>query len=112
MKKTILLPALAVVAASVAMPAAAQSLRSYENQAARISQQIMIGERQGRLHRGEANRLRAELNQTVRLQRAYARNGLDRRERAELNHRYQRLEANVQYAMRANYRYRYGQNRW
>lgn len=60
-----------------------------------LDRRIDRGERNRQLSRREAGRLRAELNQLVRLEYSYMRGGLSFRERAELDRRYDRLSAEV-----------------
>src|SRR5690606_38898067 len=100
MMKKALIPVLALVAASVAVPAAAQNYGHgpshsrppvYQPQAPswqaisqrkfNLDRRIDQGERNRSLSRREANRLRSELNSLVRLERDYMRGGLSARER-------------------------------
>ena len=121
--KKFLIPALALAAASVAVPAMAQSYgpRHHDDRGGRYEQdrggrwdnergggwqnisqrkhnldrRIDRGERNGSLSRREASRLRRELNDLVYLERSYLRGGLSFRERAELDRRYDRLSYQV-----------------
>ena len=115
MMKKFLIPALALAAASVAVPAMAQSYgpRHYEDRGSRYEQdrggswqnisqrkyqldrRIDRGERNGSLSRREATRLRFDLDALVHLERSYLRGGLSYRERAELDRRYDRLSFQV-----------------
>jgi hypothetical protein len=115
MMKKFLIPALALAAASVAVPAMAQSYgpRHYEDRGGRYEQdrggswqnisqrkyqldrRIDRGERNGSLSRREASRLRFDLDALVYLERSYMRGGLSHRERAELDRRYDRLSFQV-----------------
>ena len=115
MMKKFLIPALALAAASVAVPAMAQSYgpRHYEDRGGRYEQdrggswqnisqrkyqldrRIDLGERNGSLSRREATRLRFDLDALVYLERSYMRGGLSHRERAELDRRYDRLSFQV-----------------
>ena len=115
MMKKFLIPALALAAASVAVPAMAQSYgpRHYEDRGGRYEQdrggswqnisqrkyqldrRIDRGERNGSLSRREATRLRFDLDALVHLERSYLRGGLSYRERAELDRRYDRLSFQV-----------------
>ena len=115
MMKKFLIPALALAAASVAVPAMAQSYgpRHYEDRGGRYEQdrggswqnisqrkyqldrRIDRGERNGSLSRREATRLRFDLDALVYLERSYMRGGLSYRERAELDRRYDRLSFQV-----------------
>jgi len=115
MMKKFFIPALALAAASVAVPAMAQSYgpRHYEDRGGRYEQdrggswqnisqrkyqldrRIDRGERNGSLSRREATRLRFDLDALVYLERSYMRGGLSLRERAELDRRYDRLSFQV-----------------
>ena len=115
MMKKFLIPALALAAASVAVPAMAQSYgpRHYDDRGGRYEQdrggrwqnisqrkyqldrRIDRGERNGSLSRREATRLRFDLDALVYLERSYMRGGLSHRERAELDRRYDRLSFQV-----------------
>jgi hypothetical protein len=115
MMKKFLIPALALAAASVAVPAMAQSYgpRHYEDRGGRYEQdrggswqnisqrkyqldrRIDRGERNGSLSRREATRLRFDLDALVYLERSYMRGGLSHRERAELDRRYDRLSYQI-----------------
>jgi hypothetical protein len=125
MMKKFFIPALALAAASVAVPAMAQnhgygpqhrgdryerpherdnrggwqniSQRKYQ-----LDRRIDQGERNRQLSRREATRLRYELNALVRLERSYMRGGLSFRERAELDRRYDRLSIQVRAERRDN----------
>ena len=111
MMKKALIPVLALVAASIAVPAAAQNY-GHGNRAPAYQQQdrnwqaisqrkfnldrrIDQGERNRSLSRREASRLRSELNSLVRLERDYMRGGLSVRERRDLDQRYDRLSRQV-----------------
>jgi hypothetical protein len=117
--KKFLIPALALAAASVAVPAAAQIRvtigtapaygQAYANagygydrnwqpihrRVANLDRRIDQGVRNGALTRREASGLRAELNALVRLERQYSRNGLSRQEVRDLDHRFDRLSQRV-----------------
>jgi hypothetical protein len=109
MFKKALIPALVLAAASVAVPAAAQSYRHndgprYEQNRGwqpiaqrkyNLDQRIDVGQRNGQLSRREAGRLRTELNALVRLEYGYQRGGLSARERSELDRRYDNLSRQV-----------------
>ncbi len=112
MFKKALLPVLALAAASVAVPAAAQSYNGQDRGGPRyeqnhrgwqpiaqrkynLDQRIDVGQRNGQLSRREATRLRTELNQLVRLEYTYQRGGLSLRERQDLDRRYDRLAVQV-----------------
>ncbi len=109
--KKFLIPAIALAAASVAVPAMAQNYgpqhrapayaqnhNGWQNISQRkyqLDRRIDVGERNRQLSRREATRLRAELNALVRLERTYIRGGLSARERMELDRRYDRLALQV-----------------
>jgi hypothetical protein len=114
MFKKALIPALVLAAASVAVPAAAQSYgqhdrhdrgdryeqnyRGWQPIAQRkhnLDRRIDVGARNGQLSRREASRLRTELNALVRLEYSYQRGGLSARERNDLDNRYDRLSRQV-----------------
>lgn len=122
MMKKLFIPALALAAASVTVPAMAQSYGPHDrggrggfeqdrggrwdndrggrwdhisNRKYQLDRRIDRSERNGMLSRREATRLRFELDSLVRLERTYMRGGLSRRERADLDHRYDRLAARV-----------------
>lgn len=113
--KKFLIPAIALAAASVAVPAMAQNYgpqhrddrgggryeqnhRGWQPIAQRkyqLDRRIDVGLRNGQLSRREATRLKTELNALVRLEYSYQRGGLSARERAELDRRYDRLSRQV-----------------
>lgn len=116
MMKKALIPVLALAAAAVAVPAAAQNYDRhdrndrYERQHDRdeyrnwqsisqrkyqLDRRIDVGLRNGQLSRREAGRLKTELNSLVRLERSYMRGGLTRWERSDLDRRYDRLAVQV-----------------
>lgn len=114
MFKKAIIPAVILVAASVAAPsmASAQQYRGDRDRGDRYEQnyrgwqpiaqrkynldrRIDVGMRNGQLSRREATRLRTELNQLVRLEYSYQRGGLSARERQELDYRYDRLARQV-----------------
>ena len=110
--KTLMIPVLAATTAAVALgaalPAAAQSYRhapvyesrhdgwrSIHQRKYNLDRRIDQGVRTRQLSVREASRLKNELNSLVRLERAYQRDGLSRRERMELDRRYDALSAKV-----------------
>lgn len=112
MFKKALIPALVLVAASVAVPAAAQSYgrdhrgpdryeqnnwQTINQRQARLDRRIDQGVRNGSLSRREAVTLRTEFRNLARLEQTYRRGGLTRWERADLDQRFDRLEARVRY---------------
>lgn len=128
--KKFLIPAIALAAASIAVPAMAQNYQGqdrgryeqdhrgdrgdrYERdnrggwqaisqRKYQLDRRIDQGERNRQLSRREALRLRAELNRLVRLERSYMRGGLSARERIELDRRYDRLSVQVRAERRDN----------
>ncbi len=127
MIKKLLIPALALAATSVALPAAAQSFSlsigttrapayapgyapgydRYERDWVSINQRqrqldrrIDQGVRNGQLTRREAQSLRREFNQLARLEANYRRNGISRWERQDLDRRFDVLEARIRYERR------------
>jgi len=129
MIKKLLIPAIALAATSVALPAAAQSFSvsigttrapayapgyapgygydRYERDWVSINQRqrqldrrIDQGVRNGQLTRREAQSLRREFNQLARLEAQYRRNGLSRWERQDLDRRFDALEARIRYERR------------
>ena len=115
--KTLMIPVLAATTAAVAigaaLPAAAQSYRhapvyesrhdgwrSIDQRKYNLDRRIDQGVRTRQLSVREASRLKSELNSLVRLERAYQRDGLSRRERMELDRRYDALSAKVRYERR------------
>lgn len=111
MMKKALIPVLAIAAASVAVPAAAQNYDRYDrhdryeqnrggwqsisNRKYQLDRRIDVGLRNGSLSRREASRLQTQLNSLIRLERNYLRGGLTQWERNDLDRRYDRLAAQV-----------------
>ena len=118
MMKKALIPLLAIAAASVAVPAAAQNYdrhdrgdryeqnqgnwQSISQRKYQLDRRIDNGLRNGALSRREATRLKSELNTLVRLERSYMRGGLTRAERSDLDRRYDRLAVQVRAERRDN----------
>lgn len=120
MFKKALIPALALVAASIAVPAAAQSYdrdgrgrghdryeqrgdygwQSINQRQHQLDRRIDRGVQNGSLTRREAARLRSDFYGLVRLEANYRRNGLTRWERADLDARFDRLSARIRYERR------------
>nr|WP_313415639.1 hypothetical protein [Brevundimonas diminuta] len=115
--KTLMIPVLAATTAAAALgaalPAAAQSYRhapvyesrhdgwrSIDQRKYNLDRRIDQGVRTRQLSVREASRLKSELNSLVRLERAYLRDGLSRRERMELDRRYDALSAKIRYERR------------
>lgn len=66
----------------------------------RLHHRIQRGVESGRLTRREAQGLRGEFRDLVRRERAYSRNGLTWRERADLEARFDRLSARIRFERR------------
>jgi hypothetical protein len=111
MFKKALVPALVLAAASVAVPAAAQSYhgpargpaysvnhggwQSINQRKYNLDRRIDQGVRNRTLSAREARNLRTQLNSLVRLEMTYQRRGLTLRERQDLDRRYDRLSRQV-----------------
>lgn len=123
--KKILIPAIALAAAAVAVPASAQvranvyvgtpayghngydqrngynrDWRPIQQRIANIDRRIDQGARNGRLTRREAQSLRSELSYVARLQRRYQSGGLSWRERQDIDVRLDRVEQRLRYERR------------
>lgn len=113
MLKKALVPVLAIAAASVAIPAAAQSYgparhgpsyerpipgwQSISQRKYNLDRRIDQGVHSRQISRREASALKSELNGLVRLEASYMRGGLTRWERQDLDRRYDRLSAKVRF---------------
>jgi len=109
--RKLIIPAIALAAASVALPAAAQSYhgrppvhqagygtwQSINARQANLDRRIDQGVRNGSLSRREATRLRGEFNSILRLEANYRRGGLTAWERNDLDRRFDRLSAQIRY---------------
>ena len=114
MFKKMMIPALVLAAASVTVPAAAQSYgpnhgpnrppvagpgynnwQSINQRQVQLDRRIDQGVRSGQLSRREATRLRSEFNSLVRLETQYRRGGLSAWERTDLDRRFDRLSAQI-----------------
>jgi Ni/Co efflux regulator RcnB len=113
----------AVAAATVPAAAMAQSYdRGYDDRGgwnpggdrvARLDERIDRGIRNGSLDRREAWRLKGDLRETARLQYRYGRDGLSRWERADLDRRFDRINAQIRYERHdRDYGYGYGRDRY
>jgi hypothetical protein len=115
MMKKALIPVLAIAAASVAVPAAAQAYgpargpayvqnhggwQSISQRKFQLDRRIDVGLRNGALSRREARGLQSQLNSLIRLERNYMRGGLTRWERNDLDRRYDRLAVQVRMGRR------------
>ncbi|MEO6338681.1 MAG: hypothetical protein ABIO39_01475 [Caulobacteraceae bacterium] len=101
---------LAVVGAlGISSAAAAQPWNSIRDREARLDTRIDRGIRDGSLTRGEAARLRGELRRLEFLEDRYRRDGLNFRERADLDRRFDTLAAQIRVERRdSQNRYGYG----
>lgn len=106
MKKLIVSLAAVATVAGMAAPAAAQHYgrhdgwQSINQRQDRIERRIDRGIRQGDLTRREASRLREDFRHIVRLEAHYRHDGLTRWERADLDRRFDRLEAQLRFERR------------
>ena len=124
--KTIVIALAAVTALGSAVPAAAQYARSYDRsydqrydrgarfmsineRQARLERRIEQGMRSGQLTRAEAYRLRREFQRIAHLENRYRANGLNGWERADLDRRFDALQAQIRFERRDGDR-RYGYN--
>lgn len=126
MIKKLLIPAIALAATSIALPAAAQSFSisvgttrapayapayapGYDrydrwtpmHQRVRVlDRHLDQGVRSRRISHRDAQALRRDAQQLVRLEAQYSRNGLTRWERQDLDRRFDALEARIRYELR------------
>lgn len=108
--KRLTISLLAATAAMTVIPAVAQAApwMPINQRQAHIESRIDQGVRSGQLTRREAHRLRAEFRNLNRLEARYRRSGggLDWRERADLDRRFDRLSAQVRF-QKHDYQRRY-----
>jgi len=102
MKRVVLSLIAAASLASVAAPAFAQGPRASDWQPLsqrqdNIERRIDEGERSGQLTRREARSLHEQFRDLLRLEDRYRRDGLNRRERADLERRYDALSSRVRF---------------
>ena len=96
--KKLLAIAVAAGALAIAAPASAQVWQSINQRQAQLDQRIDAGVRDGSLTRAEAVRLRGQFNDLARLEASYrASGGLDMRERADLDRRFDSLSAQIRF---------------
>jgi hypothetical protein len=77
---------------------------------AQFQQRLDTAVRDGRISRRQAQNLRAEFRSIAQLEQRYRRGGLDRAERATLDQRFDRLQANFRASVATSqYGYGYGQ---
>lgn len=116
--RKLIVPAIALAAASVAAPTFAQSYhrpapphhgaqhagygswQSINARQANLDRRIDQGVRNGQLSRREATRLRGEFSSLLRLEANYRRGGLTAWERQDLDRRFDRLSAQIRYERR------------
>jgi Spy/CpxP family protein refolding chaperone len=106
MKKLIVSLAAIATAAGIAAPAAAQGYRHHDGgmnineRQDRIERRIDRGLHRGDLTRREASRLRDDFYRIAHLESRYRVNGLSSWERADLDRRFDRLEAQLRFERR------------
>lgn len=124
MKKTLISIAAVSTLAAAAVPAIASAQpygggygggwQNVDQRLANLDRRIDRGVQTGALTRREAQSLRFEFRQLVRLEDRYRHNGLDRWERADLNRRFDALSARIRWERqdgqdrRYDYGYGYG----
>ena len=107
--KKILIPIVAVSALAAATVPAVASAQSINQRQDQLERRIDVGLRNGSLTRNEAYRLRGELRETARLEARYRRGGLSGWERADLDRRFDRINAQIRYERHdRDYGYGYG----
>jgi Ni/Co efflux regulator RcnB len=102
MKRVVLSLIAAASLAGAAVPAFAQGPRPGDwvplaQRQDNIEQRIDQGQRSGQLTRREARSLHEQFNSLLRLETRYRRDGLNRRERADLERRYDALASRVRF---------------
>jgi hypothetical protein len=106
------LATLALVAASTlavtATTASAAPWQSINQRQAQLQQRIDRGVQRGDLTRREAIRLQRQMRDLARLEARYRYNGLSGWERADLDHRFDRLSAQVRFERHDRQQYGYG----
>jgi predicted RNase H-like nuclease (RuvC/YqgF family) len=108
--RKILISALLIGASIASVPASAQRYDGYgdrgwghrsddriDQQIRQLEQRIRQAAQNGRISRGEANRLLRQVDRLDRLEDRYSRNGLDRRELQELRSRVQDLRQQLRF---------------
>lgn len=93
--KMILAGLAAAIAMTTPMAASAAPWQNINQRQAQLDKRIDQGVRSGALNRNEASRLRAEFRQIAQLEARYRIGGLNMRERADLDHRFDRLAAKI-----------------
>jgi hypothetical protein len=97
--KTMFITIAALTAVAVAAPAAAQNRGGYGDvRVEHLQDQLQQGVQRGTISRQEAMPLRERLRQLTRLERQYSRDGLNRRERHDLQQRIQTLRQQIRFA--------------
>ena len=102
MKKLLIIGAAVAALTATAPAASAQSWMSINQRQAQLDQRIDVGVRNGSLTRSEALRLRGEFNDLARLEARYRVNGLSAYERRDLDMRFDRLSAQINYQRHDN----------
>lgn len=99
-KLTLMLAGLGIATATVPTVASAQGWNNWQPINARVAnldRRIDVGVRNGSLTRGEANRLRGEFRQIVRLEQRYRQGGLSQWERRDLDRRFDALSQRIRW---------------
>lgn len=102
MKKTILFSILAASAVAISTPAAAQYYGGgqFEARQSQLEQRVQRMAYNGRISRGELNNFRRQFDHFDRLQRSYARGGINPREARELDAQLNRIQSQIRYERR------------
>ncbi|MGK2912428.1 MAG: hypothetical protein ACSLE1_21935 [Sphingobium sp.] len=96
-KKTFIAAVIAAATLATPMVASAAPWQNINQRQANLERRIDQGVRNGALNRNEAQRLRGQFRDLTRLEADYRRsNGLSRRERADLDRRFDALSARIQ----------------
>lgn len=94
--KNVMLAAIATSALmGIGSAAQAQAWNSIENRARDLDPRIYAGIRSGQITEAEATRLRSDVRDVVRLEQRYSAGGLDYRERADLDRRWETISSRV-----------------
>lgn len=93
--KMILAGLAAAIAVTTPMAASAAPWQNINQRQQQLDRKIDQGVRSGALNRNEAFRLRAEFRQIAQLEARYRVGGLSFRERADLDRRFDRLNAKI-----------------
>lgn len=95
--KTLIAALIATATLATPMAASAAPWQNINQRQANLERRIDQGVRNGALNRNEAQRLRGQFRDLTRLEADYRRsNGLSRRERADLDRRFDALSSRIQ----------------